>query len=146
MAHAELGTPSQLAASHVPAADSSSLWQGSERRTRSQRWRMSFSLDDRGEIGLSCQESEPQQWAPLSTVNQTLTADVPDLAWLLGLNGLAQSASPAGNTTLQAALSQVNMQYRQLWPTQVPQDLLHPGQATNRTPSPDRMHLCPAKP
>lgn len=143
MAHAELGTPSRLAASHVPAADSSSPSQGSERRTRSQRWRSLSALTTEGNSG-SLSGVELQQWAPLSTVNETLTADVPDLAWLLSLNGLAQSASPAGNTTLQAALSQVNMHCRQLWPTPVPQDLSHPGQATIRTPH--RMHLCPAKP
>ena len=108
MAHAESGYPSQLAASHVPAADSSSASQGSERRTRSQRLQYLSALATEGN---SCSLSglDPPQWAPLSTVCETLTADVPDLAWLLDLNGLAQLASPASNNTLQAALSQVNI-------------------------------------
>lgn len=108
MAHAESEAPSQLAASHVPAADSSSASQGLERGTRSQRWQSLSALTTQGD-SWSLSGLEPPHWAPLSTVCESLTADVPDLAWLLNLNGLAQSASPASNNILQAALSQVNI-------------------------------------
>ncbi|CAL5218998.1 g753 [Coccomyxa viridis] len=63
-----------------------------DRRLRSQRWRSVAELAAEDESSPAT-ALDPLQWDSLSAIPKTHTADVPDLDWLLELNGLAQTAA-----------------------------------------------------
>jgi len=69
---------------------------GSEKRFRAQRWRSVAELAAKDEA-IPASALEPLHWDSLSAIPETQAADVPDLDWLLHLNGLAQSASLPSN-------------------------------------------------
>ncbi len=89
-------TPSKTTATHELTAESSdkpsNLKATPDRRLRSQRWRSVAELAAEDESSPAT-PLDPLPWDSLSAIPKTHTADVPDLDWLLELNGLAQTAA-----------------------------------------------------
>ncbi len=103
--------PSKSTAMHELTADSSDKPSKAtpDRRLRSQRWRSVAELAAEDESSPAT-ALDPLQWDSLSAIPKTHTADVPDLDWLLELNGLAQTAAlPVDAVALEISPLQVRV-------------------------------------
>ena len=100
---------SGITAKHELTADTPpDLTATSDRRLRSQKWRSvaEMAIEDGASPATALDQL---QWESLAAIPETHTADVPDLDWLLELNGLAQTAaSPVDEVVLDIPPLQVD--------------------------------------